>query len=261
MAAYCLQHRSSTVEPEQWYEDLRVLLVGFAIMSLERMRASRQEPHPLMVHYAAWLEASIDKYCASRSGPPADIRAHCLERVEMLSDDDEFDSHRYAVNVRISRHLPEILTGERDPLQLLFADPNCMSEFYEEVKANSKAFGMLKAYLDSWAHKDPSLKFLEIGAGTGATTSMILDTIANPQQGPRYSEYMYTDISASFFAATQERFGVFDRIHYRILDIERDVEEQGFTPGGFDIIAAANVLHATKDLGKTLANVRRLEYS
>ena len=34
--------------------------------------------------------------------------------------------------------------------------------------------------------------------------------------------------------------------------------DQGFEPGTFDIIVAANVLHATAELRRTLRNVRRL---
>ncbi|KAI1640258.1 hypothetical protein F4809DRAFT_590673 [Biscogniauxia mediterranea] len=40
-----------------------------------------------------------------------------------------------------------------------------MANFYEEVNTSAKALGMLNAYLDVIVHKDPGLKFLEIGGG------------------------------------------------------------------------------------------------
>ena len=43
-----------------------------------------------------------------------------------------------------------------------------------------------------------------------------------------------------------------------MLDIERDPAEQGFDAHGYDIVIAANVLHATRDLAETLAHCRRL---
>lgn len=47
-------------------------------------------------------------------------------------------------------------------------------------------------------------------------------------------------------------------MEWRVLDIEADPVEQGFALGAFDIIIAANVLHATRDLGTTLGHVGAL---
>ncbi|MGY2063249.1 hypothetical protein ACW9HQ_50865, partial [Nocardia gipuzkoensis] len=43
-----------------------------------------------------------------------------------------------------------------------------------------------------------------------------------------------------------------------ILDVEHDIAEQGFDPHYFDIVVAANVLHATENLRVTLGNVEQL---
>ena len=47
-------------------------------------------------------------------------------------------------------------------------------------------------------------------------------------------------------------------MEYRVLDIERDPVEQGFRAHGYDVVVAANVLHATRDMGETLAHCRGL---
>src|ERR1700730_14365566 len=47
-------------------------------------------------------------------------------------------------------------------------------------------------------------------------------------------------------------------MQYEVLDIERELESQGFASREFDVILAANVLHATADLRGVLARVRRL---
>ncbi len=98
------------------------------------------------------------------------------------------------------------------------------------------------------------LRVIEVGAGTGATTAWLLDALPAGR-----TEYEYTDISAGFFAAAQRRFDDADaQLRYRALDIERDPGEQGFAAHGHDLVIAANVLHATRDLGETLAHCRRL---
>ena len=43
----------------------------------------------------------------------------------------------------------------------------------------------------------------------------------------------------------------------RTLDVERDPVAQGFEGEAYDLIVAANVIHATKDLSVTIQNIRR----
>ena len=73
------------------------------------------------------------------------------------------------------------------------------------------------------------------------------------------TDYHYTDISAGFFTAAERRFrDARVEMRYRALDIERDPAAQDFAVHGHDLVIAANVLHATRDLGETLAHCRRL---
>lgn len=45
---------------------------------------------------------------------------------------------------------------------------------------------------------------------------------------------------------------------FKVYDAERDPIDQGFTEGGYDVIVASLVLHATAELDKTMRNTRRL---
>ena len=47
-------------------------------------------------------------------------------------------------------------------------------------------------------------------------------------------------------------------MHCRSLDIERDPVEQGFDLHAFDVIIVSDVLHATRDLRKTLGRINQL---
>ena len=112
--------------------------------------------------------------------------------------------------------------------------------------------------LQSLGHNKPTLRVLEIGAGTGGTTSNLLDGLKSEFGERLYSKYSYTDISAGFFVAAKERFKDYQNIEYAVLDVSKDPMEQGFEEGGYDLILAANVLHATPCLKDTLTNVRKL---
>jgi NADPH:quinone reductase-like Zn-dependent oxidoreductase/NADP-dependent 3-hydroxy acid dehydrogenase YdfG/SAM-dependent methyltransferase/aryl carrier-like protein len=100
---------------------------------------------------------------------------------------------------------------------------------------------------------DRPLRVLEVGAGTGGATSGLLSVLP-----PHLTRYVYTDVSAAFFPRAQARFGGYDFVEYRTLDLERDPGEQGFAHGEFDVVVAANVLHATSDLRITVSRVGSL---
>lgn len=56
----------------------------------------------------------------------------------------------------------------------------------------------------------------------------------------------------------RERFSEHDNMKYSVLDISKDPINQGFEAGSYDLIIAANVLHATPRLSETLRNVHKL---
>jgi len=251
---YCSKQRSPAPEPCGWYRDMRIMLLGFAQQAFDAMRESDQKPIPSMDKYAAWLRARLGAHSAKNDAPlPSGTT------LQKLAEHFERDGHRGFLHALVGHKLQAILTGEIDALQLLFDNPDYMPKLYEELNTTANSFPMLHSYLDLLVHKDPGLRFLEVGAGTGATTSLVLNTIGEPKQAPRYAEYVFTDISNFFLSAAKERFKAYPHIKYRVLDIEKD-DSQGphEEQGCYDIIVAANVFHATKDLSATLRNVRKL---
>jgi 2-polyprenyl-3-methyl-5-hydroxy-6-metoxy-1,4-benzoquinol methylase len=76
---------------------------------------------------------------------------------------------------------------------------------------------------------------------------------------PRFLSYDVTDITTGFFDKLQQKTAAWgDLVSYKKLDIEKDVGDQGFGTEHYDLIIAANVLHATTNMNHTMANVRRL---
>jgi acyl transferase domain-containing protein/NAD(P)-dependent dehydrogenase (short-subunit alcohol dehydrogenase family)/acyl carrier protein len=155
-------------------------------------------------------------------------------------------------------HLAPALRGERDPLELLFPQGSSsqVERFYAE-SPTSKAYNTLVSEaiataLEQWPSTQ-KLRVLEIGAGTGSTTTEILSVLP-----PGCTEYVFTDVSPLFLAKASEKFGDRDILRYQLLDMEKDPLSQGFSSHEFHIIIAANVLHATADLGATLHRVRQL---
>ncbi|GAA3078836.1 hypothetical protein GCM10020000_75550 [Streptomyces olivoverticillatus] len=97
-------------------------------------------------------------------------------------------------------------------------------------------------------------RILEIGAGVGGTTAAALAALA--RRGTEDVEYTYTDVSQAFLHHARRRFG--DSVVPQLLDIEKNPEDQGFALGHYDLVVASNVLHATRDLTRTLQHAARL---
>ncbi|WP_434739716.1 SDR family NAD(P)-dependent oxidoreductase [Micromonospora sp. SH-82] len=95
-------------------------------------------------------------------------------------------------------------------------------------------------------------RVLEIGAGTGSATTFALPAAAG-------ARYHYTDVSTAFLREGEQRFGSrHPELEFALLDIERDPVAQGFPAGGYDVVLATNVLHATGDVVGSLRHVRTL---
>jgi malonyl CoA-acyl carrier protein transacylase len=159
---------------------------------------------------------------------------------------------------RCGPRLAQVLRGERDPLQLLFpaGDTTTVTKLYQDSPTARLMNNLVQEAVLSAQERLPQgrgWRILEIGAGTGSTTNYILPHLFTEQ-----TEYVFTDIGAFFTAKAQEKFKDYPFIRYQVLDIEQYPLSQGFEPHQYDVIVAANVLHATSDLRASLLHVKQL---
>jgi acyl transferase domain-containing protein/acyl carrier protein len=177
---------------------------------------------------------------------------------EQLSQRFPAASNELALVRQCGESLGQALDGRVDGLHLLFpnGDGSLVERFYTESPGLALMNGLLCASLEACLTglpADRGVRILELGAGTGSSTRHLL-----PHLPAGRCRYVYTDVSPVFTGRARETFADYDFIDYRVLDIERDPTTQGFAEASFDLVVAANVLHATADLGITLAHVRQL---
>ncbi len=153
--------------------------------------------------------------------------------------------------------LAGVLRGEVDAVQLLFPGGSMTAvEKLTQGSPAARAYNTLvRRAVESAVATTAGrpLRVLEIGAGTGGTTASVLPALPADR-----SEYVFTDVSRLFLSRAEQKFAAYPFVEYKLLDIESDPIGQGFAAHQFDIVVAANVLHATGDLRRTLANARRL---
>ncbi len=99
------------------------------------------------------------------------------------------------------------------------------------------------------------LRILEAGGGYGVMMRRIVPLLRGMDV-----EYYFTDIGKTFLAEAKE-FALaegYDFMTFGAFDISRAPAEQGLEPASFDLVFAFNVVHATRNVGTSIANLRRL---
>ncbi|QZZ32132.1 non-ribosomal peptide synthetase [Streptomyces sp. ST1015] len=166
------------------------------------------------------------------------------------------------------RQYAEILRGEIRATEIMFPGSSMalVADFY---KANPLTDSFNELVRDAVAvhleHRiarlapGERLRIVEFGAGTGATTDSVLPVLA--PYADRVS-YWFTDISQHFLdhaeARLRPQYDAPGFLNFRVLDLERGHQEQGFEPGTYDMVLATNVVHATADLRATLGKAKDL---
>lgn len=259
--SYCSSKKNYGPEPREFYQDLGFFL--FSTISKILREVQLTDIDASRHHYVDWMRLQVERYS---SGKLLHARPDWSAKLDDKSYQDTLSLRVEAFNsegkfyTEVARNLPAILQGKVDPLAVLFQG-DLAQDYYSEI--NARLSGQFAKLTKLLCHKNPGLKVLEVGAGTGSTTSQVLASLfphdGNDQGTPRCSQYDFTDISPSFFEKARDLFSIYgSRINFKVLDIERDVSQQSFEAGTYDLVVAANVLHATKHLDTTLRHVREL---
>ncbi|KAM3064985.1 hypothetical protein ACMFMF_011456 [Clarireedia jacksonii] len=217
-----------TIQDREGLEGHRINVLSWFDHVIE---LTRQGKHPLCMK--EWVDEN-----------PAETLAHLSKTAQPIIVE---------MTAAIRKNFLDFLRGGT-PMIEVYRKDNLLTRFYDqeqELKYMSLRVGDVAGQL---AFRYPSMKILEIGAGTGSATRAVLRRI-----GQYFHSYTFTDISVGFFEDAEATFTEYaDRMIYRVFDIEQDPLGQGFEGNTYDLIIAANVLHATKFLQPTMTNVRRL---
>jgi hypothetical protein len=154
--------------------------------------------------------------------------------IDFVSRKSFFSAQQHFMQSVFNR-MVDIYEGSASPLEAMLEDDG-----WYKFHANRR-WPSLKPFLSPFGHSRPAMKILEIGAGTGALTMKILEGLHVPDGRRMYSEYHFTDVSPSFFAAAKERLAQYSNLTFKALDITADPLAQGFDAAAYDMIICDNV--------------------
>ncbi|RUP03633.1 MAG: amino acid adenylation domain-containing protein [Mycobacterium sp.] len=214
-----------------------------------------------------WLDALADDGRVRQlAGSQIELLDHqslseCIgdwQRVRELGAAVDYGDDLLAYVGECIEHLPGLLAGTVDPLQLLFPEgtvdtataayrDNLLSRYTNDVLISG-----ITARAGRATEQRP-LRVLEVGAGVGGTSVGLVTALA-----PYPVHYTFTDVSHFFLGRARNLFAQHDFVDYRRFDLNRPPAEQGFAAGSFDVIVCANVLHNALDIGDALVMLDRL---
>ncbi len=166
--------------------------------------------------------------------------------------------------VHVGEQLSAIVRGEGPGSLELMMQRGLLNRYYRDFGPLTRSYQHMAHVVKLFAAKHPGARIVEIGAGTGGATSVVLDAFgAKARQtefpGSLLGHYTFTDISAGFFETARQNFAAWEGlVDYKQLNIEEDPTAQSFASGSYDLVVASLVLHATRNLRQTLANARKL---
>jgi polyketide synthase PksN len=154
-------------------------------------------------------------------------------------------------------HLPDVFAGRVAPTEIVFPDgaTNLVLGYYQghpmADTANRLCALVVARCVVRMASRAASapVRLMEAGAGTGTTTVQVMAELAKHSQ---VVDYLFTDLSAAFVGrAKRQLAATHPALRFARFDLEASASESA-PLGAFDIIIAANALHATADLGAAL---------
>nr|QBM78304.1 polyketide synthase [Moorena bouillonii bAprat14] len=159
---------------------------------------------------------------------------------------------------------PLILRGEVDVNEVVFTDGDMelfaglflghrVADYFNELLADGVCWEVEQRLLEE--KRAQPIRILEIGAGTGGVTGILLEKLASHAE---QIEFWFTDISSVFTRYGESKFKQFPWVKYQTFDIEKSLDAQGIKSESFDVVIANNVLHNTKLIHQTLNNSNSL---
>lgn len=202
---------------------------------------------------ARLIDRDGSSYVRTSTPAPTHSAEDLMQELVTRASDHVYD-HR--LTYFCGSKLGDCLVGDADGIQLIFGSPEgkeFATGMYGQSPINVAWIKQMEDFLQRLLpriSKTGVIKILELGAGTGGTTSQMLPLLAS--LGVRV-HYTVSDISASLVAGARKRFKQYPWVEFRTFDIESPPPAE--LRHSQHIVIATNCVHATRNLATSTRNI------
>ncbi|KAL2193051.1 hypothetical protein P885DRAFT_81644 [Corynascus similis CBS 632.67] len=204
------------------------------------------------------IDPTTGEVTRTRFAAPAKTSDVILQ--EMLVQHPEYSQANRLVH-HAGKHLAAVLSGKTDGIRVLFGNPEgqaLTAAIYADWPLsrmnNANLRDVIKGVCERVRQRGTgeTLKIMEMGAGTGGTTKLILPVLK--EMGIPV-EYTFTDLSSSMVAAARRRWSnEYPFMRFAVHNIEESPAEH---LRGNHLVLAGNAVHATHNLVTSLTYIRQ----
>lgn len=182
LRAYCVKDRPEVMDGHhEKHRRKSVALVYFIehALACHELYAS-QIAGSHFESYVGWMEYQVQlvqqgKVCIDHPTlqhlhHKSDYRERFLAQIEHADVEGQ-------LLVTLGRNLIKVLSQEIDPLAVMFGE-ELVHRYYDEMLANDHHFYPAGEFVGLLSHHNPSMRILEVGAGTGAITQRLFETMS-----------------------------------------------------------------------------------
>lgn len=201
---------------------------------------------PFLQRYLDWMaeKANLAKEGKLPGGEEVVARSQAERDSEMQRLTAALIEH-HAPETRLMVHmyqsLPAVYRGEMTGIQAAVQD-HLLDDTYEFMELYSAGNKALTEMVKLLSHKNPRLKILEVGGGTGSATKEVVPALRGDSLYRSYESYTFTDITSSVLAKAHDNFKQYKGMQYATFDMQTPASEQGFE-ADYDLVIASNVNH------------------
>ncbi|KAE8356822.1 hypothetical protein BDV28DRAFT_144737 [Aspergillus coremiiformis] len=190
----------------------------------------------------------FNEITTQRSQVPHDVQREDIERVRSSGPEGKI---LCAVGQKLSAIVvDEVETGT--------VDQSLWDEYWGNIY-DDPAYDTVSRYLDLVSHKNPMVSILEVEATTGGASRRFLRRLAGAGGGvARFTKYTITHPDLSLETEWKEIDARDHCTEMKALDVESDLDVQGFGVHQYDVVIASHGLYTVKSKYKALSNIHRL---
>jgi acyl transferase domain-containing protein/NADPH:quinone reductase-like Zn-dependent oxidoreductase/acyl carrier protein len=207
-----------------------------------------------VAHKAGVMERDKAGWCLAKVGAPAAPEYHWREAVA------GYPAHLASLQLiaQYGAALPGILRLEIDPIDLISAEQgfDAIEQLYDSDPLFRRANDVVAAVVRRLCNMTPRtrpLSILEVRGGAAGVTTALLAAVPCDR-----IEYVFTDPTEAAVARAEARFAGLSYLRCAVLDVGKDIIEQGFAIDQHDVIVAAMAPAFRPDVDRDLASIRIL---